>query len=60
MPVGITASGKDTAVPPESVVRLAKILKTLERKVLLIYREEAEHSTSYEDAVAIFEFVIQP
>jgi pimeloyl-ACP methyl ester carboxylesterase len=60
MPVGITASGKDTAVPPESVVRLARILKTIGRRVLLIYREDAEHATSYEDAVAILEFVIQP
>ena len=60
MPVGITASGKDTAVPPESVVRLAKILKLLDRKVLLIYREDAGHATSYEDAVAILEYAIQP
>ncbi len=60
MPVGITASGKDTAVPPESVVRLARVLQTMERRVLLIYREDAEHATSYEDAVAVLEFVIQP
>ena len=32
----------------------------MERRVLLIYREDAEHSTSYDDAVSILEFVIQP
>lgn len=58
MPVGITASGKDTAVPPESVVRLARILQAMDRKVLLIYREDTGHSTSYDDAVAILEFAI--
>ncbi|MHB8862016.1 MAG: alpha/beta fold hydrolase [Pirellulaceae bacterium] len=60
MPVGITASGKDTAVPPGSVIRLAKILETMQRKILFIYREEMGHSTSYEDAVAILEFIIRP
>jgi len=58
MPVAMTAGGKDTAVPPESVVRLAGILKQLNRAVLLIYRETGGHSTSYEDATAILEFVI--
>ena len=58
MPVAMTAGGKDTAVPPESVVRLAGILKQLERPVLLVYRENGGHSTSYEDATTILEFVI--
>ena len=31
MPVGITSSGKDTSVPPGSVVRLAKVLRALNR-----------------------------
>ena len=59
MPVGITASGKDTAVPPGSVLRLAKALKAMDRKVLLIYREAAGHSTRYADARAILEFVVR-
>ena len=59
MPVGITASGKDTAVPPESVLRLATVLRALKRSILLIHRPDAGHVTSYADAVAALEFVIQ-
>jgi pimeloyl-ACP methyl ester carboxylesterase len=59
MPVGITASGKDSTVPPQSVVRLAHALKARGRDVLLIYREEMGHATSYDDARSIIEFVIQ-
>jgi pimeloyl-ACP methyl ester carboxylesterase len=59
MPVGITAGGKDTIVPPQSVVRLANILTASGRNVLLIQREEGGHSTNYDDAKAILEFVIQ-
>jgi len=60
MPVGISVSGKDTSVPPQSVLRLAEKLKTANPgNVLLIYREETGHSTSYEDAKAILDFVIK-
>jgi predicted esterase len=59
MPVGITAGGKDGLVPSQSVVRLANELKARGRDVLLIPREEAGHSTNYEDARAILEFVIK-
>jgi pimeloyl-ACP methyl ester carboxylesterase len=59
MPVGITAGGKDAIVPPQSVVRLANILTASGRNVLLIQREEGGHSTNYDDAKAILEFVIQ-
>jgi pimeloyl-ACP methyl ester carboxylesterase len=59
MPVGITASGKDSTVPPQSVMRLAGTLKAGGDAVLLIYREAAGHATSYDDAKAILEFVIQ-
>lgn len=59
MPVGITASGKDAAVPPESVLRLAKVLTTLKRDVRLIYRADAGHQTDYDDARSILEFVIE-
>ena len=59
MLVGITASGKDTTVPPQSVMRLAKALKARGRAVLLIYREKMGHSTDYDDAKAILEFVVQ-
>jgi len=59
MPVAISASGKDELVPPQSVVRLADVLKKMDRKVLLIYREREGHRTSYDDAKALLEFVIQ-
>ena len=59
MPVGITAGGKDTIVPPASVVRLANILKLLGRDVTLIYRKDGGHETNYDDTRAALEFVIQ-
>ncbi len=58
MPVAITAGGRDTLVPPDSVVRLAGILEELGRPVLLIYRPEGGHSTDYADATAALDFVI--
>ncbi|MBX9655493.1 alpha/beta fold hydrolase [bacterium] len=59
MPIGITAGGKDELVPPQSVNRLANVLKLLDRPVLMIYREDGGHSTNYEDAVRILEFIIK-
>lgn len=59
MPVGITTGGQDTLVPPQSVERLAGVLKLLNRQVLLIRRDSTGHQTNYEDGVAILEFVIQ-
>ena len=59
MPVGITAGGKDDVVPPQSVGRFASVLKARGRNVLLIHREDGDHSTNYDDARAILEFVIQ-
>lgn len=58
MPVGITAGGKDETVPPQSVVRLAESLKKQGRDVLLVYRENGGHATTYDDAISILEFVI--
>jgi pimeloyl-ACP methyl ester carboxylesterase len=58
MPVAFTAGGKDDAVPPQSVLRLAGVLKLLSRPVLMVYREGGGHSTDYEDATAVLEFVI--
>jgi pimeloyl-ACP methyl ester carboxylesterase len=58
MPVGLAVSGKDTAVPPQSVLRLAEALKAKEGKVLLIYREGKGHCTQYADAKAILEFAL--
>ncbi|NCO37431.1 MAG: alpha/beta hydrolase [Armatimonadetes bacterium CG_4_10_14_3_um_filter_66_18] len=58
MPLAVTTGGKDTSVPPDSVLRLADILTKLGRKVLHIHRPEGGHSTNYEDAVRALEFVV--
>ncbi len=59
MPIALTAGGQDTVVPPESVVRLAGILRCLARPVLLLWREDGAHETSYEDSLAAYEFVVR-
>jgi len=59
MPLALTASGQDTIVPPQSVLRLAATLQKLNRKVLLIYRENEGHQTAYADALAAIEFAIR-
>jgi predicted esterase len=58
MPVGITASGKDTIVPPHSVLRLASILEKMERPVLAIYREDVGHTSKPQDARRVLDFVL--
>jgi dipeptidyl aminopeptidase/acylaminoacyl peptidase len=58
MPIAITAGGRDTLVPPHSVVRLAHVLKAMGRDVLLLHREQGGHSTSYADTLAALEFVL--
>ena len=58
MPVGVTVSGQDTSVPPESVLRLAKVITAIGGKVLLVYREELGHVTQYADAMAILDFML--
>ena len=58
MPVSFTTGGKDTAVPPQSVLRLADKLKQARRKTLLLHREAGGHATTYEDTTAALEFVL--
>lgn len=60
MPVSASTSGKDTVVPPQSVIRLAGVLKLLQHPVLLVHRPDADHATNYQDATAILEFILQP
>ncbi|WP_422928971.1 alpha/beta hydrolase family protein [Singulisphaera sp. PoT] len=59
MPVALTVGGQDTVVPPASVRRLAAILKTLDRPILLLDRPAGGHSTTYDDALAILEFMFK-
>lgn len=58
MPIGITASGQDTVVPPQSVLRLADVLQKLGRDVQLTYNEDLGHRTPYQDIEKLFDFVI--
>jgi pimeloyl-ACP methyl ester carboxylesterase len=57
MPVAITLGGKDKTIPPDSALRLGKVLEMLQTPVKVIYREEVGHATNYPDAIAAFEFV---
>lgn len=59
MPLAMTTGGKDTAVPPDSCLRLEKKLRALERPVLLIHRPEGGHATNHADSLAAFEWVIE-
>ncbi|HVW36386.1 MAG TPA: alpha/beta fold hydrolase [Pirellulales bacterium] len=59
MPFGLAVGGQDQLVPPDSVRRLARVLKQLDRDVLLIDRPDGGHSTNYADSTAILEFVIE-
>jgi pimeloyl-ACP methyl ester carboxylesterase len=60
MPVAFTAGGQDTVVPPQSVLRLSQELeKQNPGQVRMLHRENVGHSTSYEDAVAALDFVIE-
>ena len=59
MPIAITAGGKDKAVPPDSVLRLAKKLEDLGRDVLVVFQENGGHSTTDEDATLALEFVVE-
>ncbi len=54
MPIALTTGGKDSSVPPDSTLRLAKKLK----RVLSIHRETGGHSTTYDDTVKAMEFVL--
>lgn len=58
MPIAFTAGKEDTVVPPASIIRLAKVLQTLGRRVLLNVDETGGHETNYKDAYAAMEFVL--
>ncbi len=57
MPLVMTLGGQDKSVPPDSALRLGKVLQILGRPVKVIYREEIGHTTQYKDAIEAFEFV---
>ncbi len=55
----MTTGGKDALVPPQSVLRLAAVLKKISPDVLLIHRPEGGHATDYADGRAALEFVLR-
>ena len=59
MPIALTTGGRDTLVPPESVLRLAKQLEKSNPAMLLLHRENGGHATDYDDTVRAYEFVVQ-
>ena len=58
MPLAMSLSGQDKAVPPESSLRLADVLQKMDRKVLVIFREEQGHFSTYEDTRALVEYIL--
>ena len=58
MPIAATTGGTDTIVHPDSVLRLLKLVRQKNERVLSIHRPEGGHSTDYDDTVQAFEFVI--
>ncbi len=59
MAIAITTGGRDSIVPPESVIRLADYLSKQKSPVLLIHKADGGHETNYEDAKKAFEFVFE-
>lgn len=59
MPVAMTTGGRDTLVPAQSCQRLAAVLKSLDREVLLLHRDATGHVTNLADGTAALEFVIE-
>lgn len=58
MPLACTTGGQDTAVPPESVLRLVDLLKKSDRQVLSLHHDDGGHSTNYADTCAAMEFIV--
>lgn len=58
MPLAITTGGQDTIVPPDSSLRLARVLQHLGKPILVLHRPATGHETSYEDAVQALEYAV--
>lgn len=58
MSIAFTVGRLDAIVPPESVIRLAKVLQVLGRDILLIIDETGKHETRYKDAYEAMEFML--
>ena len=58
MPIAITAGGKDTVVPPDSVLRLGQAIQKHNPAVHLDLQENRGHETEYEASCLAYDFVI--
>ena len=58
MPIAFTVGKLDSIVPPESAMRLAKVLQILDRHILLNVDETGRHETRYKDAYEAMEFML--
>ena len=58
MPIAVTSGGKDTSVPPDSVLRLAKAVQARNPFVLSDFQKDRGHETDYAAALAAYRFVI--
>ena len=59
MPVATTTGGRDTLVPPDSVLRLMEALKKQGSPAMSLHRPEGGHDTNYEDTRSAFRFVME-
>ena len=59
MPVAITAGGKDTTVPPDSVMRLGRAVQKHNPAVHLDLKDSRGHETEYEAALSAYDFVVR-
>ena len=57
MPMAVTVGGKDTSVPPESVMRLVSIVEKLQPNTWIRFDPEGGHATGLEDSLDALEFV---
>lgn len=58
MPIACTTGAKDSVVPPQSVLKLIKQVKSYSKHVLSIHRPAGGHSTTLEDTIQATEFVL--
>ena len=59
MPIAITAGGKDTTLPPDSVMRLGRAIQKHNAAVCLDFQETRGHETDYGDALLAHAFVMR-
>ncbi len=57
MPIAFTVGKQDSVVPPESVIRLARVLQILGRPILLNVDKTGGHETGYKDAYDAMTFM---